>query len=191
MASEVEICNAALIKLGDENVITALGQNGREGETCELMYPQIRDRLLADHPWNFAIGRSTLIQDTSSPDFEFDNQFHLPSTFLRGLKLYDTAEKWKIEGNKLVTNASIANLMFIQKITDPGKFSPLFTEALSTTLAAEMAEVITGSTTKATKLLKEADIKLKEAKRRDGQEGTPDNFQTDVFTTYKNTKQWW
>ena len=70
MVSEVDICNAALIKLGDENTISAIGQDGREGEVCELMYSQVRDRLLASHPWNFAIGRSTLTADTATPDFE-------------------------------------------------------------------------------------------------------------------------
>ena len=196
MASEVDICNSALIKLGDENTISALGEDGREGETCELMYPLVRDRLLAAHPWNFAIGRSTLTKDTTNPAFEYTSQYHLPGDFFRAIKLYDSDERWKIETNtagekRLVTDEAAAKLIYIRKITDTAQFSPLFVETLSTILAAEMAEVITGSTQKARKLFEEGELKLREAKRRDGQEGTPDSIEAEVYTSTKFTKQWW
>jgi len=192
MPSEVEICNAALIKMGDENTISAIGEDGREGETCELMYPQVRDLLLASHPWNFAIGRSTLSKNATSPAFEFDNQFLLPGDYLRGLMLYDSDEPWKVEGDQLLTNASTVKLIYIKKVTDTGIFPPLFVEALATRLAAEMAEVITGSSSRSAKLFKEFESKFREAKRRDGQEGTPDSLQANAFTkTTKSTHQFW
>lgn len=191
MASEVDIYNAALIKLGDENTISALGQDGREGEVGELIYPQIRDRLLMAHPWNFAIKRSTLIKDTTSPAFEFTSQYHLPADFLRGVKLYNSAERWKIEGDRLLTDASPVNFVYIAKITDTGKYPPLFTEALSSIIAAEIAEVITGSSDKAQLLMQSGEAKLREAKRRDGQEGTPDNIEASAFTSSKLGQTWW
>ena len=192
MPSEVEICNAALIKMGDENTISAIGEDGREGETCELMYPQVRDLLLAGHPWNFAIGRSTLSKNATAPDFEFDNQFLLPGDYLRALYMYDSDEPWKVEGDQLLTDAATVQLVYIKKVTDTGLFPPLFVEALSTRLAAEMAEVITGSSARSAKLFEEADFKHREAKRRDGQEGTPDSIQADAFTSHtKTTNQFW
>lgn len=192
MVSEVEICNAALLKVGDENTISALGEDGREGETLALVYPQTRDLLLASHPWNFAIGRSNLSKDAVSPAFGFSNQFLLPGDLLRALGLYGTSEPWKVEGDRLLTDAGTAKLIYIKKVTDTGKFSPLFTEALATRIAAEIAEVITGSQEKAQKLFQEFQIKFREAKRRDGQEGTPDNIQSDAFISgIKNTNQWW
>lgn len=191
MVSEVDICNAALIKLGNENTISAIGQNGREGEVCELMYPQVRDRLLASHPWNFAIGRSTLVADTITPSFEFNYQYYLPGDYLRGLGLYDSQERWKIESGKLLTDETTVQLLYIRKITNTGKYPALFSEALSSTLAGEIAEVITGSTRKAQLFTDEGEKKFREAKRRDGQEGTPDNFQSNVFTSTKSNIQWW
>lgn len=192
MVSEVEICNAALIKLGNENTISAIGEDGREGETCELMYPQVRDLLLSSHPWNFAMARKTLSADSSTPAFEYSNAFQLPGDYLRAIKLYNTDERWKVEGTLLLTDAATANLIYVSKETNTGKFSPLFVEALSTRLAAEMAEVITGSRARAESLMAEAHKKLREAKTRDGQEGTPDNVEANAFITgIKNTHQWW
>ena len=191
MVSEVDVCNAALIKLGDENTISAIGQDGREGEICELMYPQVRDRLLASHPWNFAIGRSTLIADTTTPDFEFNFQYFLPGDYMRGLGLFESQERWKVEGDKLLTNETTVQLLYIKKETNTGKYPALFTEALASTLAGEIAEVITGSTQKAQVFTAEGEKKFREAKRRDGQEGTPDNFQSNVFTSTKSNIQWW
>ena len=156
MASEVDICNNALVKTGNENTISALGQAGREGEICELMYPLVRDRLLASHPWNFAIGRSTLIADTTDPDFEYGNQYFLPGDYLRALSLFDSLERWKIESGKLVTDETTVQLIYVRKITNPGLFSELFTELLAATLAAEIAEVITGSSNKAQILTSQA-----------------------------------
>lgn len=192
MPSEVAICNGALVKLGNENIIASLTEAGREAETCNLLYTQVRDALLQEHPWNFAIGRKTLSQDGSSPAFEFDNAFQLPSDCLRALMLFDSDERWKVEGSLLVTDASTAKLIYIKKITDPAKFTPLFTELLKTRLAHELCEVITGSTVKKSELAKELKALTREARRRDGQEGTPENINANGFISgYKYSTQWW
>jgi hypothetical protein len=172
MTSDVQICNSALTKLGHEDKIAAIGQDGVEGETCALMYPQIRDLLLASHPWNFAIGRSALSQNAVSPDFEFDNQFLLPGDYLRGLSLYNTECKWKIESGNLLTDSSTANLVYIKKVTNTGKYSALFVEALATRLAAEIGKTIGNSAAEVRQLFAEFKSKFSEAKTRDGQEGT-------------------
>ena len=109
MTSQVDIINSALIMVGDENLISAIGEDGREGETAEVIYPIIRDGLISSHPWNFAIGRSTLQLNTASPAFEFDNSYALPADLLRAWKLYESDCRWKVEGSNLLTDASPAN----------------------------------------------------------------------------------
>lgn len=182
MVSEVGIINAALSKI-DGNEITAIGQDGVEGEVAQTLYTLVRDALLAAHPWNFAIGRSALTLDATSPSFEFDNQYLLPADCLRCWKLYDTASIWRKEGNRLLTNDNEANLIYIKKVTDTGLFSPGFTEALIVKLAAEMTVKITGSQTAAQGLYQEFKDKLKDAKKQDGQEGIMDDFVVDTFTS--------
>lgn len=191
MASEVDIVNSGYIKMGNENTITAIGQDGREGEVAEVMYPLIRDKMLAAHPWNFAVGRSSLTADTTTPSFEYNYQYYLPGDFLRGLGLYDSDERWKIEGDRLLTDETAPKLIYIKKITNTGKFPALFSEALSDEFAAQTCEVITGSTARADVLKEKARESFREAKRRDGQEGTPDNIQANVFTSTKDSVQWW
>lgn len=182
MVSEVGIINAALSKI-DGNAITSIGQDGVEGEVSQTLYTLTRDALLASHPWNFAIGRSELTLDASAPAFEFDNQYLLPADCLRCVKLYNTSLMWKKEGNRLLTDASTAQLIYIKKVTDTGLFSPGFTEALITKLAAEMTVKITGSQTAAQGLYQEFKDKLKDAKKQDGQEGLMDDFVVDTFTS--------
>jgi hypothetical protein len=184
--SEVQICNLALSKIGDEFSISAIGEDGREGEQCELFFEHTRDHILQSHPWNFAIGRSALSQDATSPAFEYTNQFLLPGDFLRALSLYNEQEPFKIEGDRLLTDASTANLVYIKKVTNTVLFPPLFTEILVTRLAAEMSQVISDDNALTERLFIESDKKLREAKRRDGQEGTPDNIISRGPTDFKN-----
>lgn len=186
MTSAVDICNLALSKIGSENRISQIGEAGREGEQCELFYEHTRDHLLQSHPWNFAIGRKALSQDANSPAFEFDNQFLLPGDYLRSWKLYNDNNPFKVEGDRLLTNSSSVNLIYIKKITNTTLFPPLFVEALATRLAAEMCDVIASDNTKTQRLFAEFEVKFREAKRRDGQEGTPDNIISTGPTNFKN-----
>jgi hypothetical protein len=187
MTTDVEIYNNALVELGDENRISSIGEAGRNGQVAETVYTFTRDALLASHPWNFAMARSTLTADTTDPDFEFDNQYHLPGDYLRALALYNTNNRFKVEGDKLLTNASPADLIYIKKETNVGKFSPLFSHALSLLIAAKISESITGSTSKKQALEGKANRVLKEARKRDGQEGTSDPLIADLYTRFKTS----
>ena len=184
--SEVQICNIALSKIGDEKSISAIGEDGREGEQCALFYEHTRDHLLQSHPWNFAIGRAALSADATSPAFEFNNQYLLPADHLRSIKLYNELEDFKIEGDRLLTDAASANLIYIKKIINTTLFPPLFVEALATRLAAEMCDVIAEDGGKTSRLFGEFQVKFREAKRRDGQEGTPDKIISRGPTDFKN-----
>jgi hypothetical protein len=181
--TEVDICNLALAKGGHEERISQLGEAGRAGEVCDLFYAHIRDAMLAAHPWNFALGRATLSLDVSSPSFEFDYQYLLPADCLRAVELFDTDEPFKIEGNLLLTNSATAQLKYIKKITNTLLFAPLFSEAFATKLGYEINTVMVGS-----KKITKDDVKdaLKEAKRRDGQEGTPDRIISKGPLDFKN-----
>ena len=66
MASEVQICNLALAKIGDQQ-ITSLTENSKAGRLCNLVYEPLRDATLRAHPWNFAITRETLALHSVAP----------------------------------------------------------------------------------------------------------------------------
>ena len=191
MASEVDIVNNALLKL-KANTIQSIGQSGIEGESSEILYPQVRDAVLRAHPWNFAIGRSVLNQLTDTPAFEFDYQYQLPTDCLRALELYNapTAD-WQIEEDMLLTSESSAQLRYIKKITDTGRYDPLFVEALATRLASEMAVPITGSKATRDKLFQLYTVKIQEARTRDSQEGQPENLRSSTWVQSRGTDFSW
>lgn len=62
-SSDVAICNSALIKLGVAE-ITSLSQNVKRAQLCDEQYPKVRDELLRNHVWNFAIKRKVLALDS-------------------------------------------------------------------------------------------------------------------------------
>lgn len=66
MATDLSICNSALIKLG-ANIITSLDQNSKEAILCKAQYPIVLARALQAHPWNFAIKRVTLQKMVTNP----------------------------------------------------------------------------------------------------------------------------
>ena len=63
---DVDICNLALIQLG-QTTITALTDDNENARRCNTLYEPVRDELMEKHPWNFAIERDTLV-DVTKPD---------------------------------------------------------------------------------------------------------------------------
>jgi hypothetical protein len=188
MTSVVEICNNALIKL-DAPTITSLSDNTKSAIACNLMYPQIRDDMLTAHPWNFAIEQASLSQLVAAPTFEFDYKYQLPADCLRVLKAVDSSEvqiQFKIKGRQLHTDETTVDIEYIKQVTDSTQFSAQFIDVLATRLAAEIGYSMAGGTAKSDSLMNLYGLKLREAKRRDGQEGTPDKIQTNTWIDSRN-----
>tara|TARA_R110000803_G_scaffold116458_1_gene185031 strand:- start:443 stop:1024 length:582 start_codon:yes stop_codon:yes gene_type:complete len=181
MASEVQICNLALAKVGDEQ-ITSLTENSKAARLCNLVYEPMRDTTLRSHPWNFAIQRVELAASTDTPSYEYNAQFTLPSNFLRllGTNMLDAA-KFTVEGDQLLCNASTLKIKYIYQVTDPNKFDWLFIEALSARIAAELSIAMTDSRTLTVDLFNLFSTKLADARSADATEGTPDDITADTW----------
>lgn len=177
MPSEIDICNLALLKLGDER-ITSFTEGTDRATLCALVYPLIRDAVLRAHPWNFALRRATLAQLATAPVYDYRYAYQLP-TDPYCLRVLDTDldqdnDRWKIEGRTLVCDASSVSIRYIARVTDPMEYDSLFVEALATRLAAEIADAITGDVRRKQLLMQEYLLKLQEARQADGHEGSPD-----------------
>jgi hypothetical protein len=66
VASEVDICCAALSHIGDAANIASLTENSAQAEHCARFYPIARDSLLEMHDWGFATKRVALAQITNA-----------------------------------------------------------------------------------------------------------------------------
>jgi len=140
--SETKICNLALAKVGSKRINDIDTDTTPEAIWCRTFYEQTRDALLRSNSWSFAKARATLSEDASAPDFEYDNQFDLPADFMRLVSLYNTWSTFKIEGEKLLTDDSSAEIVYVKKVTDPTKFDALFVEALVLQLAIKLSMAI-------------------------------------------------
>ena len=181
VTSETELCNIALTRLGHQQ-ISSLDEASKAGRLCNLHYGPTRDSVLRAHPWNFAVKRVTLSLDVPTPNHEYTYQHSLPSDFLRIVRTHYEAEgyasaDYRIEGLKLVSDDSTVKIEYIAKITDVSQFDALFVDVLAQRLAAEMAVALTDNQA-ATKTLWEIyDVKLREARTIDAQEGRPRDFE--------------
>lgn len=181
MSSSTEICNSALIKLGQER-ISSLSQSNKRAALCNEQYSKLRDARLQSHHWNFAISRGQLSLLSSSPEFGFDYQYQLPSDCLKAIHLHDKTARFKVEENKyLHTNLSQAELLYVKQVTDESKYSPMFRELLAYDIAIDLCIALTQKRTLKLDLIDERKELLRDTRSVDGQEGTNDPLMDDVW----------
>ena len=175
MASEVDICNKALLSLGADQIIS-LDDDSVEAILSKQLYADLRDAVLQAHDWSFAIERVNLPKSGTDPTFRYANNFPTPARTLTVLEVNkidrdDPTRDWQVEDDSIVTNDISCAAKILKQVTDTSKFSPLFIQCLQARLAADMSIPLTSNGK-----IEEAkwglyNSKLKEASSRDGQQG--------------------
>lgn len=179
MASEVDIANLALTKLGDEAGLLSLADDTRAGRALVGIYADVRDATLRDHPWNFATKRAALAQDAAAVVWGGWNAFLVPVDFLRLLEIENDPD-WQLEANRLlVRQPGPLNIRYTSRVTDTGRFDALFVEALACNLAKQVAVRLTGSNSLAAAASDEYKAALNRARGVDGKENPPEAFPED------------
>lgn len=171
-ASEAEIVNSALAKVGGGRVI-ALTDDTPHARLMSEQYPKVRDDLLRGHPWNFAIVRTLLAATTTSPAYKYTYQYRVPADCVRVLDIDSQDFEWEREGQYIVTDSNSLGIRYVRRVTEVGLFDSNFCEVLATKLAADVCYALTQSTSLKELLMKEYTQKLREARSFDGQEGGP------------------
>lgn len=185
MATQLSICNSALMRLGAEP-ITALIDNNKRAKLCNAHYTDIKQKLLYEHPWKFAIKRVSLTAEVTVPVFGFDNEFALPADYLRAIfevngdHVDQTPHEWQREGNLILANDDTIFLRYIADVAE-SLFSPSFAEALAFQIAYELSYSLVQSTTYREQLLGETRLALQAARSHSAQEGTPQRITDDEF----------
>lgn len=187
MASEVDIANRALQKLGAERIVS-LTQDSENARACNLSYPLIRDAELRNHPWNFAIKRAQLAADATAPAFGPANSYTLPSDCLRLLPPDPSANfnthDWQVEGRKILTDdAAPLEIRYISRVTDTTQYDSLFIEALACALAQELCEQLTQSNSKAQIIRSDYMAAIRAARKQNAFENTSAEPPVDTWIT--------
>ena len=152
MATVVGICNSALIKIG-ATTITSLTEGKKNANKCNEQYAKIRDQLLRDHTWNFAATRVKLAQSATTPVFEFEYAYTLPTDHIRLVSAHNNIDGtgqivYKLEGGELLTDESDVYIRYVKREVDPNIMDPWFQECLAWQLGADIAIAITDITSK-------------------------------------------
>ena len=174
MSSVVEICNAALAKIGSRR-ITSLEDESSEGRICKALYAITRDEMLEEFDWRFATARLELAADVDEPISDWGYQYTLPTTVMRVLRVDDGSSDytidWEVEGRKVMAGITPIYVLAVQRVDDPTQFPSLFASALAFRLAAEICTPLTENEQKTQRLLQMAAVKVRIAQNRDGGQG--------------------
>ena len=161
MASQVEIANRALTKLGAARIISFADDN-KQSRSVNSMFNVVRDAELRAHLWSFTIKRDSLPSLTTTPDWGYDYEYQLPSDCLRLLEVNDiypgpnlsdyrnsSTQEYVIEGRKILTSeAAPLKIRYVSRVVDTTQWDATFVEAFACRLALEMCEDLTQSNTK-------------------------------------------
>lgn len=156
--SEAEICNQALLHLGNTKTITDL-ENDRsvEAKACRVFYEQDRDEVLRDFAWPFAKRIAAFALVATDPVDDWGYSYRLPADYLalreigngfNRVATPDTREPFVIAsdatGGLLYVDVADATVEYTARIEDVAQFPPDFVRALALKLASDIAPAVTG-----------------------------------------------
>lgn len=144
MATDVEIANMALLECGAE-AITALLDGNERARACNTSWPFVRRMVLAMHPWNYPTKRALVDSDATTPLWDYETRYPIPTDCLRVLEV-DTTADWRVEGQFIVTDESGDDLgiRYVYDEEDPDHFGPMLTDVLVLGMAYRIMTRVTG-----------------------------------------------
>jgi len=172
MASQVGICNTALVALGAATIMS-IDDRTKSAITLKALYDITLDAELSAHPWQFAISRVLLPASGSAPAFGWAAAYPLPADFL---KLVQVGDLWcfynpdwpafTVEGNAVLTDASAPlQVQYVKRISAAGLLGAMFVQAFALKLATQACETLTQSLSKKQALEQEYELVIRRARR--------------------------
>ena len=152
MASEIDIANLALARLGDDASVASIDppEGSAQAEHCARFYPIARDSMLEMHDWNFTVRRASLAL-LSVDSFNWTYAYAKPSSTIRVVSVLPAASSPEDDGvnfelgntssgdSIILTDLAEATALYTVRVTDTTKYPPLFVDALAWLLAAHLA----------------------------------------------------
>lgn len=172
----VDICNDALISLG-QDPITTLEDNTKAAQLCNTMYPFIRDEMLRSVPWRRLKERANLAYQAGvTPAWQYKYSFLTPSDMITLLDVWvggaPFRKGWELEGNAIVTNVvGPLQIRYIRDSNNPDEWDSLMRRTISLKIALDLAEPLTQDSTKVQQAGAKFALVEKRAKHENSQEG--------------------
>lgn len=179
MATDLDIVNEALTKLGEKTIVQLDPPKDKPSRIANAGFADCRDFVLADARWRFATERKSLPESGTPPIFGFKHAYPIGADVLTVWEVDGEADDdWQIErhlgGRAIYTDASAPLLITATvRVTDLSISDPSFRDALATYCASKWCESITGTLALKDDLLKEYVAKISHARSMNGRQGTP------------------
>ena len=154
MTSEVVICNLALSLIGQAPITSIDAPQNKVEQACALQYPLMRDAVLSEVEWSFAVSRyQWSTPSVDAPVWGFTKKSQLPTDVLRVTYCSDSSYElkynpnfhWVVEGRFILCDASTIYVRTVNRIEETAQYSNLFVQALAARLAMELSILITES----------------------------------------------
>ena len=180
MVDEVEIVNQAFGLL-NANEIVAFTDVSQEGKLATKFYASLRDAVLEEADWTFAINNLDIAADVTPPvDKNWSTRYLIPNETLRVISVNGKTSKqrnkaWVREGQYIFTNYGVCAAKLVSSITNPNYFSPMFVQALVYRFAWAWAMPITKSVKMRDGYKADYIDLVTEATTLDGMQGTPES----------------
>lgn len=188
--SEVSICNQALGWLG-ANLITDFDDGSDEANLCKANYDYIRDAVLEDTGWSFALKRDQ-IPLLADAELGYGSAFQLPDDCIRverifsDSRMYDGDQlEYVIEDRKVLTDNGTCFIRYIARIIDVSRFSPNFVQALAYRIATDLAIPLTKSRTMQLQMFELYNNRLEVASATDGMQGRSRRIRVSRMNNYR------
>lgn len=179
MASYVEIANFALDLVGQSQIMSLDDPTSAARKAKLHIYEAVRE-VLRSGKWKSARNRVALNLITAVPLFGWSKQYQLPGDYIRMVMFNDLdpldvrEPTFVIEGRVLLTDESVANLIYVRDLTANGNdinaVPPDLTELFVLQLAIKLSWVFQQARTLRDGLLQEYAMKRKIAMMTDAQE---------------------
>lgn len=180
--SEVQVAKLALQHIGDRYDINTLSESSTEAEQVALVFDNLRDALLREHPWKFArrfVSPSAL---SGTAPAQWGYMFAYPADALaveyivNPLDRDDRTLPFDVLVNSddvkvLVTDVQSPEFAYTKQVTVPARWDSSFVMALSWRIAAHVALPLTQDRELANMLTEKAEYWVGVAKRQDANEG--------------------
>jgi hypothetical protein len=156
MATDTQIVNSALRRIGVDKPIASLTENTKAGVLANASFAEERDYVLRDFPWPFATAFATLALVSSESTAYNDRWFYAyryPAgvLFLRGIVTAVHPDPAPVayaiardSQGKLILANEVGPVVveYTYAVTDPGEFDPMFCSMLAWKLGSVMAPAL-------------------------------------------------
>jgi hypothetical protein len=167
-----DVVNLGLLMAG-KDPITDIDDTDTTSSRCRLIYHPLRDAVLRDHLWNFAIARKELAQNAPAPVSGFAFGYKRDDLDLRVLGVNDNPYAvWQVEGRDIVTDETAVVAKYVQRVGNPDLWDALFVSMFSTFLGSRFALMFSHDAAFSLKLLEQYMLLKNDAQAADGQEGS-------------------